>query len=138
MQMCVPSVGDKIRLTEDWEFPLHFEYRNESLINRLQPNRHVSYSDTGSIIAILEAGTVLRIDRIYIRKGKSEWDSITFVVSEAPNDKDRAKVQKARARRWVGADEVKTVPDDIQKFKGARFWAKLDDVNEIQFEKVEK
>ena len=47
------------------------------------------------------------VDRIYIRKGKGEFDSVTFRVDF-----------KLRAKRVL---------------KG-RFWAKLDDVNRLLFE----
>lgn len=135
-QFYLPSIGDKIELTEDWEFPLHFEYRNESMITRIKPNQRVSYSDEGSMIAVLEKGTVLRVARIYIRQGKREWDSITFGVVSAPNDESRAKIQKAKTSFWASDDKRKEIPNDEQKYKGARFWVKLADANEIQYEKV--
>ena len=50
-----------------------------------------------------DAGTILRIDRIYIRKGNSEYSSISFWIKNGLN-------------------------------KGARFWAKLDEVNTIHIE----
>jgi len=138
-QLYVPSIGDDIELLSAWEFPLYLEYRNATLINRIRPNMKVGYGGgDGSIIAVLEKGTILRVSRIYIRSGKSEWDSITFNIVSAPKDKKRAKLQKARASQWVGPDKVKVVPEDEQKFKGARFWAKLADVNDIKYKKVEK
>lgn len=58
--------------------------------------------------------TVLKVDRIYIRKGISEYSSITFYVWSKPGP--------------VAANASK---------KKSRFWAKLADCNNIQFEKVE-
>ena len=58
--------------------------------------------------------TVLKVDRIYIRKGISEYSSITFYV-------------------WSKAGPVAA---NASK-KKSRFWAKLADCNNIQFEKVE-
>lgn len=58
--------------------------------------------------------TVLKVDRIYIRKGISEYSSITFYVWSKPGP--------------VAANASK---------KKSRFWAKLVDCNNIQFEKVE-
>lgn len=58
--------------------------------------------------------TVLKVDRIYIRKGISEYSSITFFVWSKPGP--------------VAANASK---------KKSRFWAKLADCNNIQFEKVE-
>ena len=57
----------------------------------------------------LPAGTILKIDRIYIRKGKSEFDSITFVIKKHPDDKRGALIR-------------------------GRFWAKLPEVNGIHFQ----
>ena len=115
MRFQVPSIGDKIRLTADWQFPCFTEYRNNAFIKRARPDVNVperwSYrDDVQSVIITLPAGTVLRVDRIYIRKGKSEWDSITFVVQSHPT---------IAGKGFAGA---------------GRFWAKLADVNEIQFE----
>jgi hypothetical protein len=58
--------------------------------------------------------TVLKVDRIYIRKGVSEYSSITFYV-------------------WSKAGPVAA---NAPK-KKSRFWAKLTNCNNIQFEKVE-
>lgn len=58
--------------------------------------------------------TVLNVDRIYIRKGVSEYSSITFYV-------------------WSKSGPVAA---NASK-KKSRFWAKLADCNNIQFEKVE-
>lgn len=62
----------------------------------------------------LPKDTVLKVDRIYIRKGISEYSSITFYVWSKPGP--------------VAANAPK---------KKSRFWAKLADCNNIQFEKVE-
>lgn len=62
----------------------------------------------------LPKDTVLKVDRIYIRKGISEYSSITFYVWSKPGP--------------VAANASK---------KKSRFWAKLADCNNIHFEKVE-
>jgi len=121
VKFVIPSIGDKIVLTKAWEFPLIIDYRNK-LTSRLRPGLEFTRSHTGenSVLAIIERGTVLRVDRIYIRQGKSEWDSLTFSVTFAPKDKSRVKPKTG----VLGQEE---------KLKGARFWAKLKDVNRIQF-----
>ena len=135
MQFYIPSVTDQIRLTADWEFPLFFESRNDSLLTRIKPDVTYGYRDRGSILAVLKAGTVLQVDRIYIRKGKGEWDSVTFWIKFAPGDKDRRKV--VRRSSYCHEQQLQGVdPTQEMKFKGARFWAKLEDVNAIEFEKV--
>jgi len=58
-------------------------------------------------------GTVLTVDRIYIRSGNHEFSSVSFRINKA---KGKAKQQ-----------------DDNPFHVGIRFWAKLDDVNNIEF-----
>lgn len=69
--------------------------------------------DSWAPVTLLK-GTVLKIDRIYIRKGAEEYSSITFYVWSKPGP--------------VAANASK---------KKSRFWAKLADCNNINFEKVE-
>lgn len=63
-------------------------------------------------VVTLPKDTVLKVDRIYIRKGISEYSSITFYIWNEPG------------------------PVPAKPKKKARFWAKLYDCNNIHFEKV--
>jgi len=70
---------------------------------------HKQYENTPhirkeSMPVTLGVGIILKVDRIYIRKGKgmSDFSSLTFYIKNGP-------------------------------YKGARFWAKLNDVNQIKF-----
>ena len=66
----------------------------------------------------LPAGTVLQVDRIYIRKGASDYSSITFYTKNLPEI-------VIENRGWGGAkSKVK---------KSLRFWTKLHDCNKIIF-----
>lgn len=71
----------------------------------------------------LPAGTILAVDRIYIRKGISEFSSITFYA------KGLGEVIR-QGSRWNRDAKPK-------KKKSLRFWAKLEDCNRINFEKYE-
>lgn len=110
MKMFIPAVGHRIVLDALWSFDLYFEHRNETLLNQVMPDwkDHRSGVVKG-MEASLPRGTVLEIDRVYIRtankrsEGDDDYDSVTFKVIDK---------------------EVK---------KKLRFWAKLDDVNEIRF-----
>ena len=106
MKLYVPEIGDKLKLTSDWWFKLHYEYRNASLINRYLPDKFAHSIREREVDFPLLAGSVLEVDRIYIRKGNSEYSSITFKLISTPSE---------------------TV-------KGVRFWAKLKDCNNIEFE----
>ena len=193
MQLYVPEIGDEIRLTNDWTFELHAEYRNEqlaalfgyyiqmsllvneSIVPKIRPvDYKIDYPDlkdprfrklfvgidheaydkacddarnscpeyvkyradstewyanikkygTPTISVTLPAGTILKIDRIYIRKGSSDFSSITFYA------KGLGEVMVS-SNRWT-VNSLKTT-----KRKAQRFWAKLADCNQIQFERVE-
>ena len=141
MKMYIPEIGDKIQLTKDWRFTLYMEYRNRSICDvelpelaniALLPNAddfdENSLSDKYDYVAqaikrlkkeghrhwwylisqlyilyTLPKGTLLQIDRIFIRKGKEEFSSITFKIL-----------------------------DDTKR----RFWAKLADVNNMEFKRI--
>ena len=67
------------------------------------------------------AGTVLAVDRIYIRKGSSDYSSITFYA--------KGLGESEVTNRWSGR---------TTKWKAQRFWAKLQDCNQIEFELMDK
>jgi hypothetical protein len=71
----------------------------------------------------LPLGTILGVDRIYIRKGNKDYSSVTFFA------KNLGSV-KVDISRW-SSRKNKTVNK-----KAIRFWAKLEDVNQIEFEPV--
>jgi len=113
MKIFIPAVGTKLRLTKDWEFSLFFEHRNFKMVNYLSPGAMKSpwaYGDDESLAATLKAGTILIVDRVYIRSGPaSAYNSLTFRTGDAKD--------------YFGK-------------KGLRFWAKLDDVNTMDAEMV--
>ncbi len=64
----------------------------------------------------LPAGTILKVDRIYIRKGKGEYSSITFFAEGLGET-----IIPASGQVWGRQYDAKK--------KKLRFWAKLADVN---------
>lgn len=68
----------------------------------------------------IPAGTTLAVDRIYIRKGASDYSSITFYA------KQLGEVTIPGSRWSWGNPKAK-------KVKAQRFWAKLTDCNTIEF-----
>lgn len=72
----------------------------------------------------LPAGTVLTMDRIYIRKGNEEYDSISFNLNYCP---DESFCPKSGFKAMGGAKA--TIPLIQGNASRIRFWAKLDDVN---------
>src|SRR6478735_3392468 len=99
-KLYIPELGSKIILTKDWKFNLVYEYRNLSLYDKLnlQKNNHD---------VIIPKDTVLSIQRIYIRKGASQYSSITFGITKQDNKNNI--------------------------LAGAKFFASLIDVNNIEY-----
>lgn len=107
-QLYIPEIGDVLKLTLPWTFTLYVEYRNKPLFKAMEIKSEGSFYDRENVRVALPPGTVLIVDRIYIRKGKGDYSSITF----------RSKIPG-----------IKSKP---------RFWAKLSDVNQIIFEPMEQ
>lgn len=133
MRLYIPSIGDRIILTEDWTFQLHDEGRNETLfvyLDEEKPDRIPTENYWGGISqepgfteVELLAGSILKIDRIYIRKGLDEFSSVTFMLEGAKAPMPRDKWDR-KAKKYVPGVQNRAV----------RFWAKLDDVNNIEFD----
>ena len=130
MKLYIPEIGDVIRLTQDWTFDLYNEDRNSTMMERMGDDRPVAYrwhnKNFSAIPVTVPAGAELKVDRIYIRKGKGDYSSITFLwVGERTN----ARVELRDPKLW---GEAKTkIPR-----KAVRFWAKLTDVNNLEFDRA--
>lgn len=118
----IPSIGDKLEVAEDWTFHLYREHRNLALLQALgfvdQERRYYYYAGRGNESAgevTIPEGTRLTVDRIYIRKGAKEFDSITFIL-------DRKTCSDERIANTKG--------------KPMRFWVKLADINGVFFKEV--
>lgn len=100
--------------------PEYVQYRKES------EEWHAKAKELGkpTLTVILPAGTLLSIDRIYIRKGASDFSSITFYAKELGE-------VVIPGSRWSWGNQKPT------KRKAQRFWAKLADCNQIQFDRNE-
>lgn len=115
MKLFVPAVGYRIRLTDYWTFDLYDESRNSSLVEVLlnDPERvHKGRREKHRVT--MPAGTILEVDRVYVRTMSKaaqsvddDYDSLTFKIIEHPTLGSKRK---------------------------HRFWAKLSDVNEIEYE----
>jgi len=138
MKLYIPEIGTVLQLEKDWTFMLHTERRNEALTLAADFPRDTAYkysfrSKSGAEANILgwvkydgwdwkklhtlPAGSVLTLDRIYIRKGVSEFSSLSFNLSRKSVNPDFSKFAK-----------------NINTMTGrCRFWAKLDDANKIEF-----
>jgi len=143
--LCIPELGTKLILDEDWAFNLYNEDRNESLVKAAgfpagcDSSPYYAYALNTAMAAFnagwgvtlehnqyqrlfyklvtLPTGSILTVDRIYIRKGASGYSSVSFYL-------DRKSVD----------ENYSIFTNNISKSSGkCRFWAKLNDVNNIIF-----
>lgn len=125
MKIFIPTIKTQIKLTRDWQFSLYHEYRNDSLWeaysgNKFHYNNNQPYDDylrnpPAPLQVTLNKDCVIMVDRIYIKKNYQEFDSVSFIITE-------------------GFKPVKE-GTEIQTFGSGRkhrFWAKLEDVNNIE------
>jgi hypothetical protein len=123
MKLFIPAVGYRIKLTKEWSFDLYYESRNDSLMKVVDPGwdetpigwqaRYVGDRYSGGLKHVrtsLPLNTLLEVDRVYIR---------TMNKTAQSSDDDYDSVT------FKVIDEKK---------KRTRFWAKLCDVNEIEYE----
>jgi len=151
MRLFIPEIGTRLTLEEPWTFTLHKEHRNDTIWEKLR----AAYPDAFAAIdaemtearelmleyrsrpisrdpatdernmeqfraqlehmqgiekidVTLPAGTELTIDRLYIRKGISDYSSVSFNLNKTDHEALNVKGRK-------------------------RFWAKLEDVNRLEY-----
>ncbi len=146
----IPSIGDQLILDKDWTFTLWNEYRNETLW-ALQDGK----SKDKHMRVTLPKGTELRVDRIYIRKGIKDYDSITFLAKGLRKDKVKLPTELPmpdfrvdQNLSWEQRDALYQAHCQTPEYKAwrkshdarehakrlsrpTRFWAKLHDVNRM-------
>lgn len=121
MKLYIPSLGDCLKLTAPWRFDLYNEDRNQTLMDAMGDTREIAWGDITSIPCEIPVGEILKVDRIYIRKGHDEFSSITFFWQ---GKRTQPKVIEC----WGRTAKKPARP--------VRFWAKLEDANRIEFELV--
>lgn len=146
-QLYIPEIGDEIRLTMDWTFDLYNEYRNDSLMKFIGDPRDSSYSIIDSRPCTIPTGEVLKVDRVYIRKGQGDFSSLTFLwkgmrVEGRTEDKTAYSITVDTLNPILPPGHMrpaKRIPYTYKvkiPAKPVRFWAKLADVNNIEFEPI--
>ena len=123
MKMFIPSVGDRIRLLKDWTFPCFCAGGNYKFIWKMRPD--TIGHEINSVALTLPKGAELIVQRIYIRAGQKEWDSLTFTLKVLPPPKSKSsKSLKNETTKKIASKAT------------GRFWVKLRDINGIEFEMV--
>lgn len=127
LNLFIPACGDRVKLTEDWAFEVYLEKRNLKFAEHrgllkdgetskdywIHENPTAPYHERrlARRETMLKTGTVLEIDRVYIRQQSKaavevdqNYDSISFrVVGEKHN---RFWVKLADANRIVCERDV--------------------------------
>lgn len=103
----IPQVGDKIELSSNWNCKIFNERRNSSVFEALGVD--VSNMPNSNIDITFPKGTVFKVTRLYVRAPASSYDSLTLSVVSSP----------------------------IKKLAKAKFWVKIMDANNMEFDSKE-
>lgn len=79
--MCIPAIGDVVKLASDWEFRLYEEGRNKTLLSQIRSVPTNKWVANGRFWQVtIPAGTELKVDRVYVRAGQrnANYNSVTF------------------------------------------------------------
>ena len=110
MKLLIPEISSKLKLIKDWDFLLYKNYLNTKFVNILIPLGKFDKQSLCEFVTIPK-DTILNVSKIYIKMGVSSQSSLTFTITKKDNKK--------------------------HPLAGAKFWASLNDVNEIEFENLE-
>lgn len=136
MKLYIPELGDTLILTKDWTFNLYLEYRNKSLYSEI-----VTINYGGGVSSdFVTKNKKLNDDIETLRKRElSYWRLYLkeiFTPFTLPKDTflivDRLYIRK-------GAEDFSSVTfRSMYNEKKIRFWAKLKDINTIEFRHTKK
>lgn len=124
-KLYIPQLSDSIFLLKDWSFKLTRERRTYSFwkayedlmksqsiepiieeVLKYNAARKFSYVESYTMCVTIPKTTELIVRRIYIRRGSRDYSSVTFTIGKSCS---------------------------IKQLRGKRFWARLDDVNNIEY-----
>ena len=120
MKIFIPPLTTKLQLEEPWTFGLYSEHRNDKFIDILRhegyqiphKNKPANYwSDTAQLLCnfTLPPGTILSVQRIYIRMGQKGFDSVSFAANVNLCDPSLGKFVIAKGRFWAKLEDVNTI-----------------------------
>jgi hypothetical protein len=109
-RVVVPDIGYKLHLSQDWTFKLKNEYRNK-LWEFLKQFGNIPKGCSSTHDVTIMAGSILTVDRVYIRKGGRDYSSVTFYLFKGSTVSDGVNSHTTKARM--------------------RFFANINDVNQI-------
>lgn len=126
MKLFVPEIGTRLKLTNEWKVSIQWERRNFPLIKAFYPdifakieqiqgyaylgywwgnkNDELKQFVTNNPISVtFPTGSILEVDRIYIRKGNEKFSSLTF----------RWRAKGKSPRFWVPLSDVNGLECEI-------------------------
>ena len=136
MKLFIPTIGDSFTLIDSWTFLLHAEKRNKTLWQHYWPNKRFHFPGrwgTRSELTpvntqvTLPAGLTIIIDRVYIRKGNSGYDSVTFIIP-----KNATYLRGYTENDTVDGWDSETDRMPFGNKNQIRFWTKLADTRNVE------
>lgn len=138
MKLHIPQIGDILTVGKDWTFPLHYEYRNDTLRQYLGmeafewKNYHDDKTRPLPVEVTLKKGMELKLKRLYIRSGHyAKFNSLTFelVGATIPAWEEEVVMTYSGLRGAPNVSKLITVKHPKRRVS---FWARLEDVNKLE------
>lgn len=105
-RLFIPQIGNELKLISNWDCKVFGDSLNSTVFKAL--NIESSAYNGKNVDITFPKGTVLKVDRLYVRAPASSYDSITFRITSCP----------------------------MKALNKARFFVKLMDANKIEFEEI--
>lgn len=137
MKLFIPTIGSRLKIIAPWTFRLYTEYRNSGFgqlagLADKDGSWHCGGArycapKVAAWVTILP-GSLLTVNRVYIRRGLHNFDSLTFYLKP-----DGRRPRELEVRTLKSEPRHVTVTSKA----GMRFWAKLADINSLEVEVIE-
>ncbi len=107
-RLLIPEIGTFLLLEKDWAFNLHYETRNGKILQAIgvEFDWRKSHSTVDTYPVVIKAGSTLSVDRIYIRRGKGDYSSLSFNLLKGSTLEYKGKTCQANGRFWAKLSEV--------------------------------
>lgn len=97
--LCIPTVGDELILGQDITVNVVREHRNTKFLSSYAIETGCECNEHNTPVTLIK-NTVLKVDRIYLRKGAGDFDSLTFILKSHP------KYKKLKGRFFVSLEQL--------------------------------
>lgn len=117
-KLFIPELGTELKLNSDAQVDVMYERRNNAFLQQLGAG-HSNWRDKVCHTITIKKEGVMKIDRIYIRKGAEDYSSVTFIYVGDVEYRDKLHTVKTKGRFWINLHNVNKLNVSVKKEKTA-------------------